>query len=117
MARGVGQRVGIEAGVVGQRMVFEIAPGVFDGIEFRGIRRQQDRVDGAGVGHEPLDEPGTMGLEPIPVEDHRVGGWRRWRSWRKNATTTAGGGTCLCFNWLQLIWHIADPQMLLKSLN
>lgn len=73
MARGVGQRVGIEAGVVGQRMVFEIAPGVFDGIEFRGIRRQQDRVDGAGVGHEPLDEPGTMGLEPIPDEDHRVG--------------------------------------------
>lgn len=74
MARGVGQRVGIEAGVVGQRMVFEIAPGVFDGIEFRGIRRQQDRVDGAGVGHEPLDEPGTMGLEPIPDDDHRVGG-------------------------------------------
>ncbi len=73
MARGVGQRVGIEAGVVGQRMVFEIAPGVFDGIEFRGIRRQHDRVDGAGVGHEPLDEPGTMGLEPIPDEDHRVG--------------------------------------------
>ncbi len=54
-ARGVGQRVGIEAGVVGQRMVFEIVLGVFDGIEFRGIRRQQDRVDGAGVGHEPLD--------------------------------------------------------------
>ncbi len=59
---------------MGHRMVFEIAPGVFDGIEFRGIRRQQDEVDGAGVGHEPLDEPGTMGLEPIPVEDHRVGG-------------------------------------------
>ncbi len=74
MARGVGQRVGIEAGVVGQRMVFEIAPGVFDGIEFRGIRRQHDGVDGAGVGHEPLGEPGTMGLEPIPDDDHRVGG-------------------------------------------
>ncbi len=74
MARGVGQRVGIEAGVVGQRMVFEIVPGVFDGIEFRGIRRQHDEVDGAGVGHEPLDEPGTMGLEPIPDDDHRGGG-------------------------------------------
>jgi hypothetical protein len=51
-----------------------------------------------------------MGLEPIPDDDHRVGGWRRWRSWRKNATTTAGGGTCLCFNWLQLIRRIADPH-------
>jgi len=74
--------------VVRQWIVFEITPGVFDGIEFRGIRRQQDGVDGAGVVHELLDEPGTMGLEPVPDEDHRVGGWSCRRSWRKNATTT-----------------------------
>ena len=50
----LGQLFGIEAGVVGQRILFEITPGVFDGVQFRCVGRQEDgmRSEERRVGKE-----------------------------------------------------------------
>jgi len=68
VTRGVCQRFGIEASVVGQRILFEIPPGVFDGVQFRCVGRQKNGVNGAGVVQECHDGLGPMGLKPVPDE-------------------------------------------------
>lgn len=67
-----GQRVKIERGIVRQGIGFEVGPQVFDGIEFRTIRRQvfqvcRTRQDAF------VDEFALVGLETIPdQQDGRV---------------------------------------------
>ena len=69
MARGVSQFFDVEAGVVRQRILFKIAPGVFDGVQFRRVGRQEEGMNGGGVVQERHDGLGPMGFEPVPDKD------------------------------------------------
>lgn len=66
----VGQCEEVKAWVVGQRIGFQITPGVSDRIQFRGVGRQELGADGGVIGQEPVDGLGPMGVEPIPDQDH-----------------------------------------------
>jgi hypothetical protein len=68
----VGQRVKIECGIVRQGIGFEVGPQIFDGIEFRSVRRQVFQVSRTGQ-HALVDEFALVGLEAIPDQhDGRV---------------------------------------------
>lgn len=66
MARGVSQFFSVKAGVARQRIIFEIPPDVFDGVQFRCVGQQEDEVNGVGVVQKLLDGLGPMGLELVP---------------------------------------------------
>lgn len=64
----VSQFFGVEASVVGQRILFEIPPGIFDGVQFRCVGRQEDGMNRAGIAQERHNGLGPMGPEPVPDE-------------------------------------------------
>lgn len=65
----IGEFVDIEERRIGQGIVLEVAPQVFDRIELGCIGRQEDGSD-MGVGsQEGLDDAGTVCLQPIPDQD------------------------------------------------
>lgn len=69
----IGECNDVRTGAIRERVVLEVSPDVFDGVEFRGVRRQEDRADATGVAHEILDHLGAVGVEPVPDENHRSG--------------------------------------------
>ena len=68
VAGSVSQLFGVDSRVVGQRILFEVTPGVFDGIQFRCVGRQEDGVNRAGIAQKCHDGLGPMGAEPVPDE-------------------------------------------------
>lgn len=62
------QGVEIERGVIGEAMMFEIGPDIFDGIELRGVGREVDQVCGARQEALP-DRLALVRLEAVPAED------------------------------------------------
>lgn len=65
----IGEFVDIEEWRIGQGVVLEVAPQVFDRIELGCVRRQINGSDMGLRGDERLDDAGTVGLQPIPDED------------------------------------------------
>lgn len=61
----------IVQGLVRQRVHFEVAPEIFNGIELRSIRGQEDGTDMTMIGQEVCDTPRAMCLQTIPDQDHR----------------------------------------------
>jgi hypothetical protein len=59
-AGAIGEFVDIEERCIGQGIVLEIAPPVFDRIEFRGIGRQEDGSDLGLSAQKGLDDAGTV---------------------------------------------------------
>lgn len=54
-----------------ERVHFEIAEGVLDGIKFGSIRRQQHAMDSAGLAHIGCNDFPAVGAQPIPDEHDR----------------------------------------------
>lgn len=65
----ISELIDVEERRVGQRVLLEISPNVFDWIELGRIRREVLRSD-MGLGtEERLDDAGAVRLEPIPDQD------------------------------------------------
>lgn len=66
-ASAMGEAMKIDGGIVGQRIGLEVSPEVFDGIEFRGVRRQVLQMRRAGQ-DALVEELALVGLEAVPDE-------------------------------------------------
>ena len=66
--RGVGKQVEVQAGAIGERVELEIAPEVFDRIEFGRVRRQQFRAQTRMFADEVLHLTGAVSRQSIPDE-------------------------------------------------
>ncbi len=73
MTRGVNQRFEIKRSEVCQRVHFEIAPDVFNGIEFRSVRREEMGMQARVLRKELARSLRAMGLKTIPNQDDRSG--------------------------------------------
>jgi len=66
-----GERGQVKEWAIGQRVGFQIAPDVFNRIEFGSVGRKELSLD-AGTGFdEVLNLAGAVSLKPIPNEDDR----------------------------------------------
>lgn len=71
LARSVGEHLEVHTNEIGQRVEFEIAPEVFDGIQFGRVRGQEFSVEMGAPGEKASHLGRSMGRQAIPDEDRR----------------------------------------------